>query len=315
MKKGLPLYYPVESGVTISFEDYCELLSYALDNVQFKLASLDELYLVMAESPLRPSNQRKELIEHLFETVGISGLILYPSNVLSLYSTGKSTGLILDSGESLTTALGIHEDTICLPSLLQVSFGGRDLNKKLEEIMLTKYDIGFSNALERETARWIKEHYCKFSGERSLEKGDMSITLPDGKILEISLSDLYKIPESLFNATTMEKVLKNFLGFTSILMQSIEKCDMETRPQLLRNIVIAGGNTCFENIEERLRDEVSKLVPVTLKTEITVTAREDRRYAAWKGGSVIAKISSSKSQMKTLQQYQELGFNGLFKLI
>jgi len=313
--KGLPLYYPAESGIIISLEDYCDLLSYTLDSVKFKLAAMDNLYLVMAESPLRPSNQRKELIEHLFETVGVSGLIIYPSNVLSLYATGKSTGLILDSGESLTTSLGIHDETICLPSLLQVSFGGRDLNKKLEEILLTKYDIGFSNSAERETVRWIKERYCKFPGERSTEKDNMSITLPDGKMLEIALSDLYKVPESLFNASTMEKVLKNFLGFTSILMQSVEKCDMETRPQLLRNIIIAGGNTCFENIEERLRDEVSKLVPVTLKAEITVTAKEDRGYAAWKGGSIIAKISSFKSQMKTLQQYKELGFNGLFKLI
>lgn len=45
----------------------------------------------------------------LFEKFDVPGLYLHPSSVLSLYSVGHTTGMVLDAGASATRVVPVYE--------------------------------------------------------------------------------------------------------------------------------------------------------------------------------------------------------------
>jgi len=55
-------------------------------------------------------------------------------SLLALYGSGKTTGLVLDSGEEVTTVLPIHEGSPINHAQVMVDFGGADLNMYLHRL-------------------------------------------------------------------------------------------------------------------------------------------------------------------------------------
>ena len=52
-------------------------------------------------SPFGPNSYPEDMIEMLFETFEVQGCYFAVPSILSLYSTGKTTGVVLDSGECI----------------------------------------------------------------------------------------------------------------------------------------------------------------------------------------------------------------------
>jgi actin, other eukaryote len=46
-----------------------------------------------------------------------------------------------------------------------------------------------------------------------------------------------------------------------IICNSIQECDIETRADFYKNIVLSGGNTLFEGMVERLAKEIEAKAP------------------------------------------------------
>ena len=84
------------------------------------------------------------------------------------------------------------------------------------------------------------------------EELDKPYTLPDGQVLSIG-SERFRCPEALFQPSF---VGMESAGICEMLTASIEKCDVDLRPRLRSNIVLAGGNTLFPGIAGRLRKEL-----------------------------------------------------------
>ena len=54
------------------------------------------------------------------------------------------------------------------------------------------------------------------------------------------------------------------------------------------NIVLSGGDTMFPGIADRITKELTALAPSNMK--IKVTARPERKHAAWIGGSILGSL-------------------------
>lgn len=61
----------------------------------------------------------------------------------------------------------------------------------------------------------------------------------------------------------------------------------------------------YEGLPERLNNEIVALAPVA--SEVRVIATDDRKYAVWKGGSVLASLSSFEASCISAKEYQEKG--------
>jgi actin len=94
-------------------------------------------------------------------------------------------------------------------------------------------------------------------------------------------------------------------GVDKTLFTSIMKCDIDVRKDLYANIVLSGGTTMFPGIAERIEKEMIALAPPTMK--IKVVAPEERKYAVWVGGSILASLSTFPQMVITKDEYSESG--------
>jgi actin-related protein len=68
----------------------------------------------------------------MFEEFNVPAFYLANQAALAFYSTGKTTGLVLDSGEDATHVVPIHEGRVIPNGILRSSLAGRDLSLYLK---------------------------------------------------------------------------------------------------------------------------------------------------------------------------------------
>jgi actin-related protein 2 len=82
-----------------------------------------------------------------------------------------------------------------------------------------------------------------------------TLTLPDGRVLKVG-PERFEAPEALFQPTMIDVESK---GLAELVFDCIQSCDMSTRPDLYKHIVLSGGSTMYPGLPSRLEKEVRKL--------------------------------------------------------
>lgn len=143
----------------------------------------------MTEAPLNPRRNREKSAEIFFETFNVPALFVSMQAVLSLYATGRVTGVVLDSGDGVTHAVPIYEGFAMPHSIMRVDIAGRDVTRYLKSLV-RKEGFNFRTTAEFEIVRSIKEKVCYLSNnplkEENMDTDKFLYTLPDGNTLEVS---------------------------------------------------------------------------------------------------------------------------------
>ena len=275
--------------------------------------------MLLTEPPLNPRSNRDTAAQILFETFNVPALFTSIQAVLSLYASGRTTGIVLDSGDGVSHAVPVYEGFAMPSSIRRIDLAGRDVTEHMQTL-LRKSGYVFHTSAEKEIVRHIKETTGYIALDPKKEEKDWLASRPgrsEGNALEYSLPDGSKIkvvhsfltrplltlqvgserfraPEILFDP---EIIGLEYPGIQQIIVDAIGRTDMDLRTNLYGNIVLSGGSTLTKGFGDRLLHEVRRLAVRDMR--IKIFAPPERKYSTWIGGSILAGLSTFRkvSQM------------------
>lgn len=296
MERGiLKLKYPMSHGVIQDWESLELIWQYCFSKLSIT-DGLSEHPLLITEEPLNPGSNRDKFSELLFENFQLNSINIALPPILSLYSSGKTTGCVLDSGDGVTTVMPIYEGFTVPDSTIRIDIGGFDVISKLErEIYKDGYNLSKSG--EFEILRNLKERLAFVDlGEHSEDK---SFVLPDGKSIQISSRSLSSCTEILFDPSSIG--MEND-GISSILNKCVTDLDIDLRAKLFENIILSGGNTLLKNFSKRILNDLTNFDD---EIKFKLYANKDRKFSTFIGGSILASLSTFKNLLVTKEEYRE----------
>jgi len=308
-KRGiLNLNYPIAAGIVESWEDMEKVWHHTFYN-ELRVSPNEIKGVLLTEAPRNPKANREKMVQIMFETFEVQNIYVAIQAVMSLYSAGRTTGLVTDSGDGVTHTVPVFEGFSLPHAVEKMEIAGRVLTNYLQKLLLES-GHNFTSAAELEIVREIKEELCFIAQNYEEEKEqatkssehDKQYTLPDKAVITIPASVRMGAPELIYKPQLNGMSCKSI---DALAWASVSAADIDVRRDLCKNIIMSGGSTMYEGMADRLKNELVARAPSG--AEIRVVASADRKYAVWKGGSTLASLSTFASSWVTKEDYEEHG--------
>ncbi|CAE8593919.1 unnamed protein product [Polarella glacialis] len=246
--------------------------------------------------PLNPKENRERITAIMLEVFEVPAFYLASRPALSLYGSGRTSGLVVQSGSSMTHVVPVREGYILPHAVMQSHLGGQDVTKCLAHA-LQQRDL----AVDFATLDDAKISFCFVRLDADSERCDVeqAFQSPDGQVIRLS-TERYASPEVLFQPNL---VGKDCSAIHELAYDAVFRCDVNQRKNLCDFILLAGGNTLFTGLEERLCRELRSLGSPFQR--IKVSAPADRKFSSWVGGSILSRLSTFQSMWISDLEYEE----------
>jgi actin-related protein len=304
---NIPPKRPIERGVVVNWEALeCVCREIFWDGVR---VDPTEQAVLLTEAALTSKIHQERKAELLFEVFHVPALCIHPQALMSMYGTGRTTGLVLELGDGFIEIAPFVEGRCPAHAVRKLPYGGSDITERLRGMLVCGCERGIDLSHCRyELARDVKEKLAyvapDFNAElmRSLNGPDCaaSYKLPDGFLTVVS-SGRFSCAEFLFQTNRHAGVI----GIQDAAVDALSMCDVGVRSELYANIVVSGGTSLLPGLPERLAAEVTRLSPPS--APVTVEANLGRSYGAWIGGSVFGSLDTFPEFLLTRHEYSESG--------
>jgi len=297
----LDLKYPAARGKYDNWDTLETLWRHTLHD-ELRLDPDEPFDALLSDTPIHYMQSRPRMATTFFETFGANRLQISGEPKLNLFAAGRTTGISVDMGHSVTWAVPVFEGWTMAPAVKKAESGSNEIDDYL--IMLLDNTVPDPQS----HARQIKEALCWVSldidddeehfEERGLER---QYEMPDGESCTIRES-LICAPEIIFQPCFTGSEAP---GLHEFVKESIDASEMDMRKSLWKNVVLSGGGSEMKGLPERLQQELEGIAGGAVRVD--VTAEEGRGHGAWLGGSVLASLPTFDRMWVDRQEYEEVG--------
>ena len=245
-----------------------------------------------------------------FESFNVPYYYTASNALLTLYSSGRVSGIVADIGHSKTSIVPIFDGSPFNFAQSHSKFAGSNLT----DFLIKEYQIDF------ELAQTLKDKNCRVSMDFVKESKDLlapsnmvieeeenkvkmekEFILPDKTKIEFK-DNMIKMGEALFNPKIINE---NFSGVHNLIYNSIQKVEYDYRKDLVSHIIVTGGTTSCSNFNERLSKELFLYLPTNMK--IKCYNLSERANAVWFGGAIVSYLGTFQPMWITRNEYDECG--------
>jgi actin-related protein len=260
MRGVLKINYPMQRGNIMNWEDFFEILTH----IFYTVLRIDPAKhpIIYIEHLLTPQETREYVARVLFQTYNVPALFMVPSSVLAMFSVGLTNGFVIDSGEGITYLAPVFNGEPFFPAISKIPLAGADVAENLKGLLLRR-GYSLQSSAQKEIARDIKEKNCYLAIDPVTEKSKTNpkdlnqYTLPDGELIKLDPETRFSAAEILFNPGILGY---NCESIPQAIINCLTRLDTYWRWELLKNLVLAGGNTNIKGFEIRLEKELEKML-------------------------------------------------------
>ena len=308
LKGLLKVNYPMEHGIVEDWGDMEKVWSHAYK----ELAVQSEQHpVLLTEAPLNPRKNRERAAQIFFETYNVPAFFVSMQAILSLYASGETTGLVVDSGDGLTHVVPVCSGFSIPSAILRADVGGRDITRYLQ-LLLRRAGHTFHTSAETELVKTIKEDCCYVAlnpaEEEKMFRQDarddilVPYRLPDGRTIDIG-TERFRASEALFRPDLLGL---EWPGIHELVSSAIQRVDTDLRASLWEKVHLAGGSTMLPGFGDRLLSELRLVAPAN-DVHIRIFAPKERRFTTWIGGSILSHLPTFTKMWISSAEYEEEG--------
>jgi len=156
-KKGvLNIKYPIAAGKVEDWGDMEKVWHHCFYSV-LRVEPNACAGVLLTEAPLQPKENREKMAEIMFETFQVKNFYVAIQAVMSLYSAGRTTGLVVDSGDGVSHTVPVYQGYSIPHAIKRIDVAGRVLTQYVKHLVLECMGRDMNSASEMEVIREIKE--------------------------------------------------------------------------------------------------------------------------------------------------------------
>ena len=243
--------------------------------------------------------EKSKLQEVFFNSLNFPYILFLPESQAILSTLKKSSGIVVNIGESYTSISSIFHGFTNLMARDMFPITGKNITNYLLNLILSKISSSKNTYLDKKITKEIKDKMSlcildpkeeRKRVKEGLTKYDRIIDLPDGSKLKLN-SERFLLSEPLFDPKIIHI---DYIGLAEAISKVVMSWDRENWEELLSNVILSGGSSLITGLSERIEVELQKFFSEKLKPKIKVVAASGRENMGWIGASVLF----SKDQLK-----------------
>ncbi|KAM6363015.1 actin-like protein 7A [Pluvialis apricaria] len=304
----LTLISPVRHGIVVDWNCVQDTLE-CIFQKDMKIQPEDHAVLVSVP-PLCSTVDKERYAEMLFEGFHVPAIHIAYQSHLSMYSYGKTSALVVESGHGVSHVAPIYEGYVIRSITRRVDYAGLDITRYLMKLLNESGNMFTEDQLNM--VQDLKEKCCYTSLDLAqdlslpAQKQQMDYELPDGHLITVG-KERFLCAEGLFKPALLGSQQPGLLQLT---LSCLKKCNADISKKMAGNILLCGGSTMMEGFADRFQMELAGMCP---RSNLITAASPQRKSSVWIGGSILASLRSSQELWVYSSEYEEHGPSCIFK--
>ena len=291
----------VQNGIFLNINDIPFLFNYIYKKLLIPENEITEHPILISEPILNLKKNREKIANFLFDNLNIPAISFASQPVLSIFSTSLTDGIILDSGEGITQSCIIQNGIPIKNTYVRCDYGGNEITNYFKDIVKNS-GYSFVTTQDMLLLKKLKEQICYVNSDGNFPN-QSEFKLPDNSIIKLGEEKVFAT-ELLFNPSLNN--LK-YLSFQEMIINSVNGFDIQLRRNMFQNIILFGGNTKFEGIQQRISKEIKKLAPKHTKIKILTFPKISNPVI--QGGIFVSSLNSFKDMWIMKNEFLDKGYN------